>query len=100
MRSPALAHHRPPLQSVVDMSRVLSVDLPTAEAITGFSRSTLRRAIAAGDLLACRYGSALRIRLRDLDSFLMKAAGSDLPAVVPVAIDVAADQPATARSGA
>lgn len=59
----------------------LAVDLYRAEVLSGFSRSTLRRAISSGELRAARAGTAVRIRVADLDAWLMKIADSDKPGV-------------------
>ncbi len=82
---------RSPATSTPPAADVLAFDLHEAERRSSLSKSTLRRAIAAGELKAGKFGTAgaaIRIRAIDLDHFLRRAAGSDLPAVVPAAVQL------------
>lgn len=72
-----------PATSTPPACDLFAFDLYEAERRSSLSRSTLRRAIDAGELKAVRVGTAIRIRAVDLDDFLRRKAGSDLPAVVP-----------------
>ena len=80
--------HRAAPASAPPAADVFAFDLYEAERRSSLSKSTLRRAIAAGELRAVRCGTAIRVRLIDLDDFLRRAAGSDLPAVVPAAVSI------------
>lgn len=71
---------------------VLAFDLHEAERRSSLSKSTLRRAIASGDLRAAKVFNTVRIRAIDLDDWLRRAAGSDLAAVVPTAVQLAPPQ--------
>lgn len=62
----------------------LAVDLPEAARMASVSVSTIRRAIAAGELPAAKLGVAVRVRPVDLDGWLKRAAGSNDPAIIPI----------------
>lgn len=97
MRSPAAITTpaaAPPLASR------LAVSLLEAEQLTGLSVSSLKRAAASGELRLARCGARVVARIVDIDDFLRRRADSELRAVEPLSVDVAAEQPATARSGA
>lgn len=68
----------------------LALTISDAAEAAGVSTSTIRRAIASGQLKAAKLGTAVRVRLADLDVWLAAAAGSDERAVVPVAVEVTA----------
>jgi excisionase family DNA binding protein len=74
--------------STTDHQLRLALTLPEVAELTGTSVSTLRRAIAANDLLAVRIGSAVRLRPIDVDEWLRRLAGSEAAGVVPVAAEV------------
>lgn len=59
----------------------LAVTIPDAARISATSCSTIRRLIDSGDLKAARLGTAVRVRLIDLDDYLARAAKSDIAGV-------------------
>lgn len=67
---------------------MFAFDLHEAERRSSLSKSTLRRAIASGELRAAKVFNTVRIRAIDLDDWLRRAAGSDLAAVVPAAVQL------------
>lgn len=77
---------RPQAAPTTDAVAPLAVDMPEAARLAGVSVSTIRRAIARGDLKAAKIFTSTKIRLVDLDSFLAAAAGSTERAIVPAPI--------------
>jgi len=74
--------------TALSLADLFAFDLYEAERRSSLSRSTLRRAIASGELRAAKVFNTVRIRAIDLDDWLRRAAGSDLPAIVPATVDV------------
>lgn len=78
---------RPAAELAAAPPQPLAITLDEAARLASSSVSTLRRAIAAGELRAAKIGSSVRVRPIDLDAWLAAAAGSDQRAVAPAAVE-------------